>query len=201
MALDFYETHSLSYRNQTVNIDPFPFLEPLTRHLEKGSEILDIGCGSGRDLLWLKERGYQPTGFERSSGLAELARIHSGCPVIKGDFALFDFSVFQFDAITLIGALVHLRDFELARTLVRISGAVRRDGLIYLTLKEGVGCFQNEDGRIFTLWRHEDLDRILNTLGFIILDFSKTESAINKTDTWLGYLLKNIGENHNVWQA
>jgi SAM-dependent methyltransferase len=201
MTLDFYETHSLSYRNQTVNIDPFPFLEPLTRHLEKSSEILDIGCGSGRDLLWLKERGYQPTGFERSSGLAELARIHSGCPVIKGDFAIFDFSVFQFDAAILIGAMVHLGYSEFAKTFFRISGAVRRDGLIYLTLKEGVGCSKNEDGRIFTLWRHEDLDRILNTLGFIILDFSRTESAVNQKDMWLGYLLKNIGKNHNVRQA
>ena len=89
MALDFYETHSLSYRNQTVNIDPFPFLEPLTRHLEKGSEILDIGCGSGRDLLWLKERGYQPTGFERSSGLAELARIQFGLPCYRRGFCPF----------------------------------------------------------------------------------------------------------------
>jgi len=31
-----------------------------------------VGCGSGRDLLWLKNRGFKVIGFERPKGLAEL---------------------------------------------------------------------------------------------------------------------------------
>jgi SAM-dependent methyltransferase len=193
MTADFYETHSLDYRNQTVGIDPSPFLALLTRFLKNGSEILDIGCGSGRDLLWLQERGYRATGFERSAGLVEYARRHSGCPVIKGDFSVFDFSVFQFDALLLIGALVHVQDSAFAETLVRISRAVRGDGMIYLTLKEGAGCSQNEDGRIFTLWQPENLERIFADLGMMIVDFARTGSAVNHKDIWLGYLLKMEG--------
>ena len=41
-------------------------------------DVLDIGCGSGRDLKWLRERGFSVTGFERSKGLAALARRHAG---------------------------------------------------------------------------------------------------------------------------
>ena len=190
---DFYETHSLTYRNQTVGIDPSPFLAPLMRFLKRGAEILDIGCGSGRDLLWLKERGYRPTGFERSAGLAEYARRHSGCPVIEGDFSIFDFSVLQCDALLLIGALVHVQDSAFAETLVRISRAVRGDGLIYLTLKEGPGCSQNEDGRIFTLWQPVNLEGIFADLGLMIVDFARTGSAVNHKDIWLGYLLKMEG--------
>lgn len=85
MTSDFYETHFLNYRNQTANIAPSPFLSPLTRHMQKVVKVLDIGCGSGRDLLWLKEQGYQPTGFERSAGLAEIAGHHSKCFVIHED--------------------------------------------------------------------------------------------------------------------
>ena len=178
MASDFYETHFLDYRNQTVNIDPSQFLSPLTRHLQKVSKVLDIGCGSGRDLLWLKERGFQPTGFERSSGLAEMARQYSKCPVIQGNFTDFDFSVLHYDAVLL------------APILLRISQAVKANGLIYLTLKEGLGCCQNEDGRIFTLWKSEDLEQVFLALGLEILDFSRNKSAVNQQDMWLGYLLK-----------
>jgi SAM-dependent methyltransferase len=201
MASDFYETHFLKYRNQTVNIDPSPFLSTLTRHLPKGARVLDIGCGSGRDLLWLKEQGYQPTGFERSSGLAEMAGQHSQCFVIQGDFTVFDFSILHFDAILLIGALVHLQGSELAPNLDRISKAVRQDGLIYLTLKEGSGCSQAEDGRIFTLWKPEDLEQTFPAIGLEILDFSRNRSAVNQQDVWLGYLLKKTGRRRNVRQA
>jgi SAM-dependent methyltransferase len=193
MTSDFYETQFLQYRNRTVNIDPSPFLALLTRHLQKGSTVLDIGCGSGRDLLWLKKRGYHPMGFERSSSLAGLAGRHADCPVIQGDFTTFDFSVFQCDAILLIGALVHLQRTDFAPTLARIVRAVRGGGLIYLTLKEGVGEAQNKDGRIFTLWNHEDLEEIFEILGFKILDFFRNLSSLDQKDIWLGYLLKNMG--------
>ena len=201
MTSDFYETHFLDYRNRTVDIDPSPFLSTLTRHLRNGAKVLDIGCGSGRDLLWLKEHGYQPTGFERSSGLAEMAGQHSQCPVIQGDFTVFDFSVLHFDAILLIGALVHLHYPELAPILDRISRAVREDGLIYLTLKEGTGCSQAEDGRIFTLWKAEELEQIFPALGVEILDFSRNRSAVNQQDMWIGYILKKTGRRRNVRQA
>ena len=67
---------------------------------------------------------------------------------------------------------------------------MRQDGLIYLTLKEGSGCSQAEDGRIFTLWKPEDLEQIFPALGLEILDFSRNTSAVNQQDVWLGYLLK-----------
>jgi len=38
-----------------------------------------VGCGSGRDLLWMKKQDFDVIGFERSPGLAELARENAGC--------------------------------------------------------------------------------------------------------------------------
>ncbi|MBW2612111.1 MAG: methyltransferase domain-containing protein, partial [Deltaproteobacteria bacterium] len=71
---DYYQRHFLEYHTQTFNVDPASFLEPLTKYLQPGDRILDVGCGSGRDLLWFKNRGFVATGFERSAGLARLAR-------------------------------------------------------------------------------------------------------------------------------
>ncbi len=186
----FYETHSQTYYNRTCGIDPASFLRPITIHLEKGSHILDIGCGSGRDLLWLKRKGFKPTGFERSAGLADLARHHSGCPVIEGDFLSYDFSKLQFDALALIGALVHLQHTELPLAVSRISRAAKTGGLLHLSLKEGEGVFHHADGRIFTLWQSQNLETIFRHEGFKIIDFSRNISPLNHADVWLGYLLK-----------
>ena len=104
----YYHTHAQDYFNQTIEVDPSSFLLPLVKYLTPGSKILDIGCGSGRDMLWLKQRGFNCTGLERSPDLAALARQHSALPVIVADFESFDFSRMNMDPVLLIGALVHI---------------------------------------------------------------------------------------------
>lgn len=194
MSVDFYDTHFRSYYENTVDADPSRFLHSLVCRLRKGARILDVGCGSGRDLLWLKQHGFCPTGFERSAGLAEFAAQHSGCPIIRGDFLLYDFSRLHFDAILLVGALVHLAEDELGSALVRIGKALITNGLIYLTLKEGKGSMLSEDGRIFILWERDKLERIVFASGFEILDFARDVSALDNGEAWLGYVLGRKGD-------
>jgi SAM-dependent methyltransferase len=95
-------------RCSTVNIDPGSFLEPFARYLAPGATILDVGCGSGRDLRWFAKRGFASTGFENSPGLARLARQHAACPVIEGDFQDYDFSQLSYSGLVFVGSLVHL---------------------------------------------------------------------------------------------
>jgi SAM-dependent methyltransferase len=187
---DFYQTSATAYHAATSSIDPAAFLTPLTRVLPNGATILDVGCGSGRDLLWLKQRGFTPTGFEFSSALAGLAREHSECPVIEGDFFTFAFHTLQVDAIVLIGTLVHLQPQQLPPILQRISKALLPGGFILLSLKEGAGTNTAVDGRTFTLWSVQKLHEIFQDLRLDIVHHTRQESRLRPTDIWLEYLLK-----------
>jgi len=129
---DYYQTHYQEYFDRTVAVDSAGFLKPFTQMLRPGASVLDIGCGSGRDLLWLTEQGFSATGFERSAGLAALARRHSGCDVIEGDFEAFDFSLLSFDAIMASGAFVHFPHYRLSSLLRHIRQALVSGGLFYL---------------------------------------------------------------------
>ena len=149
----FYEDHHRRYFKSTAKLDPSSFLTPFIKGLAPGSTILDVGCGSGRDLRWLAEQGFKPTGFELSPNLARLAEDYSRQPVIQGDFTRYDFSAHKFDGLLLIGALVHLQHDEFASVLVHICQALHENGLVYLSMKEGDGHRLSEDGRMFTLWR------------------------------------------------
>ena len=115
------------YHKKTYYVDPYDILYPLVKHLSPGASILDVGCGSGRDLLWFKKRGYYVTGFERSPGLSELARENANCHIIEGDFNKFNFSKFSYDAIILIGALVHLSYKELPFVFEGILKALKQN--------------------------------------------------------------------------
>lgn len=190
---DFYNINAKQYFRDTVSLDPTHFLAPLLVHLPPGSAVLDIGCGSGRDLLWLKERGFNPVGLERAENLAALARTHSGCPVLEGDFQTYDFSRHHVDAVVSIGSLVHLPSEKCCTVLASLLSCLASGGLILLTMKEGDGISLCKDGRCFTLWRADHLLEIFRKLHLEVLDFSRQLSSLRQEDTWLGYLLKYPG--------
>jgi SAM-dependent methyltransferase len=121
---DYYQKKFEEYHKKTFNIDSSSFLLPLSEKLSPGACILDIGCGSGRDMLWFKQRGFEVVGFERSPGLADLARKNVGCEVIEGDFEIYDFSQLSVDAIMLVGALVHLPHSKVPEILNSINRAL-----------------------------------------------------------------------------
>ena len=187
---DYYQANHQRYFADTVRVDPAVFLRPLTRNLQAGASILDIGCGSGRDLLWLANRGFRVTGLERAPGLARLARHHSGCPVIIADFRQFDFSSRCDQAQLLIGSLVHLEKDELEHHLQRFMAGLSPGGLILLTLKQGSGGVRCADDRRFILWQEDELLNMVSSLGLTVLQLTRNVSPLRASDIWLTALLK-----------
>jgi len=184
---DYYQQNHIRYYEQTVSIDPGSFLSPLAGCLKPGSTVLDVGCGSGRDLRWFRERGFAPTGFERSRGLAALARKHSECPVLEGDYEWFDFSETAADALVLVGALVHVPHIPFESVFRNILRALKPGGHVLITLKEGRTESEEVGSRSFYLWQDEDSGEIFSKLGLEVIDFSRQTSKIRETDVWLGY--------------
>jgi SAM-dependent methyltransferase len=189
---NFYQSNATEYHDRTFAVDPTSFLSPLTDRLAAGAFVLDVGCGSGRDLLWLKNRGFSVRGFERSPALTELARKNVGCEVVEGDFTTYDFSVIRADAVILIGALVHVPHFDFAAVLGNIAAALKADGLILITVKEGTDRSEGADGRIFYLYRDRDLRAVFAALRFTVLDFSRDVTQMGTGEIWLRYLLKRV---------
>lgn len=186
---DYYQQNSKTYHEKTFFVDPASFLTPFVESLKQGATVLDIGCGSGWDLLWLKKRGFKVMGFERSPGLASLAGIDAGCEVIEGDFETYDFSDLQADAVLFAGSLVHVEPDKLANLLENITNGTQAT-VVYLSLKQGAGKKTGKDGRMFYLWDDKNLRKMFEKLGFQLVDSSKGASLVNPKDIWLGYVLE-----------
>jgi cyclopropane fatty-acyl-phospholipid synthase-like methyltransferase len=190
---DYYQQNYRTYHEKTFFVDPSSFLTPFAEKLKPGATVLDIGCGSGRDLLWLKKRGFNVIGFERSPGLAGLARKNVECEVIEGDFETYDFSQLSVDAIVLIGALVHLPHAKVPEVLNSISRALKNDGNILLSLKKGAGNTSDSDGRVFYLWNDGELRDLFKDLGLDVTDYFQQSSKIGTDEVWIGYVLEKAG--------
>jgi len=192
---EYYSRYAKDYHAETFAIDPTPFLQPITRFVKPPAKILDIGCASGRDLLWFKKRGYSVLGLERVPAFVEMARNNVSCEVIEADFQFFDFKTLSVDAAVLIGALVHLDRYKFVDALKRISQSVRQTGFLLLSIKAGAGFESRENGRIFYLWDDEEIRSVFDGLGLGVKDYSQTASQLGTSEKWLAYILqRNSGE-------
>ena len=132
-------------------------------------------------------------GFERSDGLAELARDNVGCEVIQGDFETYDFSSIFVDAIMLVGALVHVPRERFSDVFQNITSAIPENGSVLITLKQGSGNRTDSDGRIFYLWEDSKARVLFDTLKFKVCDVSTSISKTGSGDIWMSYVLDKEG--------
>jgi len=138
----------------------------------------------------MKKKGFDVIGFERSPGLAELARDNVGCEVIQGDFETYDFSTILADGIMAIGGLVHVPHERFSDVFQNITSAIPGNGSVLITLKEGSGDRTDSDGRIFYLWEDPKARELFDTLKFKVCDFSTSVSKTGSDDFWLSYVLE-----------
>src|SRR5436190_4249886 len=87
-TLDHYDQNAASFWQGTKDHDVTQNYRALLDALPKKKilNILDFGCGPGRDLFYFKKLGHHVVGLEGSRSFCEMARAYSGCEVWEQDF-------------------------------------------------------------------------------------------------------------------
>ncbi len=94
--------------------------------------VLDIGCGAGRHLLYLQERGLDVTGIDSSPGAVKVCRLRGVRKVLIRPIEEIDkFRVGQFDTVLMMGNNFGLfgsarRAQRLLKKLARVTSAEAR---------------------------------------------------------------------------
>lgn len=126
----------------------------LKRHI-KGSKVLDIGCGTGEFLSYLKHHNLHVTGMEPNSGAREFAIQTHGLTVYENPDQIAEAGL-KFDAITLWHVLEHIHDLN--ATLVKIGRILNQHGVLIIAVPN---C-ESWDARHFgPYWAAYDVPRHL----------------------------------------
>lgn len=102
-------------------------------------ELLDFGCGPGRDLMRFTALGHKATGLDGSSELAALARTHSGCKVLEQNFLNLDLPPAHFDGVFANAVLFHIPSQALPRVLREIQATLKPGGVLFCSNPHGDG--------------------------------------------------------------
>lgn len=194
--LAFYENNAVSYANQTEVAVLSYLYSPFLELLPIGARILDVGCGSGRDLKIFLERGYEPVGIDPSPSLVEIARERSSCSVVVGRAEALNFNA-AFEGVWACASLLHLPRRILPRALANINKSLVQDGIFFLSMQNGSGESVGEDGRFYSRYSSSELISALNDAGFNVLSLWNTDDFLSRRDeiTWVNILTR---KNSNV---
>lgn len=111
---------------------PWPETAAFEGRLPRNARVLDLGCGGGRNLAFLRERGHAAVGLDASPRLLALSaakglRGH----VVRGDLVALPFRAAAFDGVLCVAVIHHLpSEEERLRSLREAVRVLRPGGLV-----------------------------------------------------------------------
>ena len=111
--------------------------------LPAGCRVLDYGCGQGRLLAELLNRGYDAYGYEPSAGMAGLASEHflkgrEDRLLIGAENQLAALHGQQYDVVLLMGVTQYLSDAEYREVFARCRAFLKPGGRLLVTFQNGL---------------------------------------------------------------
>jgi SAM-dependent methyltransferase len=140
-TLAHYDRGAQAFWEGTRDHDVSQNIDALLCHIEAAPpfELLDFGCGPGRDLKAFTALGHHATGLEGSRELAAMARQHSGCEVIEQSFLELALPAQRFDGVFANAVLFHVPSQELPRVLRQLHAALKPRGVLLASNPRGHG--------------------------------------------------------------
>lgn len=108
--------------------------------LSLGTEVADVGCGTGRLLPYLAGRGLSPSGVDLSPGMVAVARReHPGFGYEVADLRELPFADASLAGVVCWYSLIFLAPDSRAKAFAELARVVRPDGYLVAAFKYGDG--------------------------------------------------------------
>ncbi len=143
-TIGHYEAHARSYSEGTWDHDVSQNITAFLDNMygQVPFEILDLGCGPGRDLKVFSDLGHQAIGLDGAPSFVEMAREFSGCQVWHQDFMALELPKSTFDGIFANAVLFHVPRDTLPQVLSDLHTSLKQDGVLFTSNPRG----KNEEG-------------------------------------------------------
>lgn len=189
---DYYNNHAQVFFDSTFQIDMQSLYEPFLKYLPVQAKILDLGCGSGRDALAFKNKGYEVDAIDASIELVKKAKELTGIQVKHQSFYDLDEEV-VYDGIWACASLLHCERDRLTEVTKKIFNALKPNGVCYMSFKYG-NLDRIKDERSFTDLDEQQAQVLLNQLDGIesLEQWITVDKCPDRDEEWLNILWKKI---------
>ena len=135
-TIDYYNNHSKAFYDRTINADITESYEKFLKYLPEKANILDAGCGVGRDTKYFLSKGHTVSAFDASEKMVELACRETGVRVMHSTFQELNFEN-MFDGVWAQLSLLHI-PYDMTREIYqKIHRSLKINGVFYASYKYG----------------------------------------------------------------
>lgn len=190
-TLTYYNRNAASFVEGTRHVDMSEQYRLFLKYMPAGGQLLDLGCGSGRDSAFFSSLGFAVTAADGSEELCKLVREHYGIPALCIQFKDLSFAA-EFDAVWACASLLHVKKADMPDVLRRVSAALKPGGVLYASFK--YGCEERVSaGRFFNDYTESELTALLTTDNQLsLLEYRITEDVRpdRAGERWLNFIAR-----------
>ena len=189
-TLDFYNNNSKTYIESTLSVDMSYLYKDFLKYIPKGSHILDLGCGSGRDSLEFIKKGYNVTAVDGSKKLAVVAGEIIEKEVICSKFEELKLTEI-FHGIWACASLLHVNKNHIVDVIKNVSLNLKPNGVFYMSFKYAENEYIDEKGRYFNCYTEKTFSELITKIKDLkVRKIYKTTDVIQGRGdiTWLNIL-------------
>lgn len=188
-TLDYYNQNASKLYELYNSADMSKVHKIIDKYTSASDKVLDIGFGSGRDLLHLKRRGITGWGVEASKSFIDLFTLdytsfkdrifHSILPSLN---LADEFKEF-FSVIYSIATWMHLPKEEHFEAILNIKKYLKPGGKVIISYSTTP---RDDDSRYFEDINPEQLSILFETFGFALLESSSNTDALGRDNiVWI----------------
>lgn len=196
LTLGHYQDCAEDFRDGTRDHDVSQNIAALLRHIQADApyQLLDFGCGPGRDLRTFSALGHQAIGLDGCPRFVEMARVGSGCEAWLQDFLVLDLPAARFDGIFANAVLFHIPSQELPRVLRQLHATLKPGGVLFSSNPRG----DNQEGwngdRYGAYYDWANWRTLLEAAGFAELEhYYRPAGLPREQQPWLASVWRKQG--------
>jgi len=197
-TLNFYGKNSREITEKYENLDMENLHQKLIEVFSKKDNLLELGCGSGRDAAYLISRGYNVTVSDGSQNmLNEAFKLH---PELTKNYCIirlpnkFLYPKESFSGVYAIAVLMHLKIQEIGMVIEEISRILTKDGKfffsVYIIENDKVESIVTPEGRFLTRMPKENWIKMCESSGFTSISLLENNDVMGRDIQWCSFFMR-----------
>ena len=183
----YYDNHGALLAHQYASADLTTLHALLQEWVLPGGRALDLGCGGGRDALYMASLGCSVTALDGSATMANLTReaflrhsmdssrvFHASVPLPSNHELLNE----TFDVVVAVALLMHLKNSELVPLSFQIAEILREDGLFICSFSSKER--EKRDQRLFVQREPREVELLFKNAGCRLLFHKETSDGLGR---------------------